>query len=171
MREWILPCLSTGCMMSGASAARGGSGSAASTAFKRRCLSSPSAAMTWRWRRILLQYVGGGGKCHDGIKHNGIYFKLLDVVNSSIFPSLFLISLLESSAGKSRSFQIHLHQRGLQEHLAGEILDTWLDYECAENTTEISLCSFMASSFCVMRRVSAVSHLNVWRWLKRWVAF
>lgn len=106
---------------------------------------------------------GGGGKCHDGIKHNGIYFKLLDVVNSSIFPSLFLISLLESSAGKSRSFQIHLHQRGLQEHLAGEILDTWLDYECAENTTEISLCSFMASSFCVMRRVSAVSHLNVWR--------
>lgn len=170
MREWILLCLSTGCMMSGASAARGGSGSAASTAFKRRCLSSPSAAMTWRWRRILLQYVMGGGS-HNGIKHNGIYFKLLDVVNSSIFPSLFLISLLESSAGKSRSFQIHLHQRGLQEHLAGEILDTWLDYECAENTTEISLCSFMASSFCVMRRVSAVSHLNVWRWLKRWVAF
>lgn len=68
--DWIAFCLLTGCMMSGASAVRGGSGSAALTVFRPCCLSWPSAAMIYRRRSL----QGYGNFC-DGI--NQIWYCVL----------------------------------------------------------------------------------------------
>lgn len=59
----VLFGLLTGCMMSGPSAVRGGSGSAASTVFRPLCLSWPSAAMMRHLWKTLQWYVAIKADC------------------------------------------------------------------------------------------------------------